>query len=46
MMRNMRQAKQVKRMLNNIRKMNDWQRIMVMDWLKDWYAYVKECEEE
>ena len=45
-MRNTRQEKQVKRMLNNLRKMNYWQRILVMDWLNDWYAYTKECEQE
>ena len=45
-MRNTRQEKQVKRMLNNIRKMLPWQRMFVMDWLNDWYAYTKEREEE
>lgn len=45
-MRNTRQEKQVKRMLDNIRKMVPWQRMFVMDWLNDWYAYTKEREEE
>jgi len=45
-MSNTRQEKQVRRMIKNLRNMNYWQRIIVMDWLKDWYAYVKECEEE
>jgi len=45
-MSNTREEKQVRRMIKNLRNMNTWQRIMVMDWLQDWYAYVKECEEE
>jgi len=45
-MRNTRQEKQVKRMFNNLRKMNYWQRIMVMDWLHNWYEDRKAREEE
>ena len=45
-MRNTRQEKQVKRMLDRIRKMLPWQRMFVMDWLNDWYAYTQEREEE
>jgi len=45
-MSNTRQEKQVRRMIKNLRNMNYWQRIIVMDWLKNWYAYVKELEEE
>ena len=38
------QSKPVRKTLNKIRKMNYWQRILIMDWLKDWYAYEKETE--
>jgi hypothetical protein len=40
------ESKPVRKILKQVRKMNYWQRIMVMDWLKDWYAYEKEQEEE
>ena len=40
------QSKPVRKTLNKIRKMNYWQRILIMDWLKDWYAYEKEVREE
>lgn len=45
-MRNTRQEKQVQRMIKNLRKMNYWQRIDVMDWLRRWYADMKMEDEE
>jgi hypothetical protein len=37
--------KQVEKIKKNLRQMNYWQRIEIMDWLKSWYAAVKEEEE-
>lgn len=41
-----RKDRQIARMIARLRKMDHGQRYVVMDWLKDWYAYVKEREEE
>ncbi len=41
----MNYTKPVKRVLDRLRKMNYWQRIVVMDWLNGWYADVKEQEQ-
>tara|TARA_R110001583_G_C5631601_1_gene407086 strand:+ start:1574 stop:1798 length:225 start_codon:yes stop_codon:yes gene_type:complete len=41
----MNYAKPVRRVLDRLRKLNYWQRIIVMDWLNGWYADVKEQEE-
>ena len=41
-----RQEKQVARAIDRLRKMVPWQRYMVLGWLKDWEAYLKEYEEE
>jgi len=43
---NRRKDRQITRMIKNLRRMDQGQRYIVLDWLKDWYAYVKECEEE
>jgi len=39
-------SKAVRKTLKTIRKMNYWQRILVMDWLKDWYAYETELNDD
>tara|TARA_R100000773_G_scaffold39312_1_gene34755 strand:+ start:497 stop:628 length:132 start_codon:yes stop_codon:yes gene_type:complete len=38
-------SKPVRKVINKLRKMNYWQRILVMDWLNDWYSYYQEEEE-
>jgi len=38
--------KDVRKVLKRLRKMTWWQRIFVKDWLDDWYAYEKQCQEE
>ena len=41
----MTNEKPVRRVLDRLRKMNYWQRIIVMDWLNGWYSDYKEQEE-
>ena len=41
-----KEAKQVRKALDLMRKMNYWQRIIVRDWLNGWYNYGHEGEEE
>ena len=41
----MNYTRPVRKVLDRLRKMNYWQRIIVMDWLNGWYADVKEQEE-
>jgi len=40
------QSKPVRKVISKLRKMNYWQRILVMDWLKDWYTFEMERSEE
>jgi len=40
------QTNDVRKVLDRLRKMTWWQRILVKDWLDDWYAYEKHCREE
>ena len=40
-----KEAKQVRKVLDRLRSMNYWQRIMVMNWLKDWYEHLEEASE-
>mgnify|MGYP005823769261 CR=1 FL=1 len=42
----MNNDKDVRKVLKRLRKMSWWQRIIVMEWLNDWYAYEKHCHEE
>ena len=42
----MKEARKVRKVLNLLRKMDYWQRMMVYDWLRDWYFYEKEREQE
>jgi hypothetical protein len=41
-----KEAKIIRKTLNLLRKMDYWQRMMVFDWLRDWYEYEKEREQE
>ena len=41
----MTNEKPVRRVLNRLRKMNYWQRMMIRDWLNAWYSDYKEQEE-
>jgi hypothetical protein len=36
--------KPVKKVLQRLRKMQDWERYMILDWLKDWHSYKEEEE--
>ena len=40
----MRDDKKIRKVLNLLRKMDNGQRSIVFDWLKDWHEWVKECE--
>ena len=40
------QSKPVRKVISKLRKMNYWQRILVMDWLKDWYRFEMERSED
>ena len=40
------QSKPVRKVINKLRKMNYWQRILVRDWLNDWYSYEIQRQEE
>jgi len=39
-------AKPIRKVLNLLRKMDNAQRFIVLDWLNDWYEYLKEYESE
>ena len=41
----MTNEKPVRRVLDRLRKMNYWQRMMIRDWLNAWYSDYKEQEE-
>jgi hypothetical protein len=43
---NRRKDKQIARTIRVLRNMDHGQRYIILDWLKDWYAYVKQLEEE
>mgnify|MGYP004344427887 CR=1 FL=1 len=36
-----REERQIRRVLKWLRRMNYWQRIMIMDWLNGWYSDYK-----
>ena len=42
----MSKDKQIRKVIDKLRKMDHGQRYIVLDWLKDWYDYVKAVREE
>ena len=40
------QSKPVRKVLDKIRKLNTWQRHMVLSWLNDWNYYQSEAARE
>jgi len=42
----MKEAKATRKVLDLLRKMNYWQRIMILDWLKGWYEDQEQLEQE
>ena len=39
-------SKEVRKVLDRLRKMTPWQRIIVRSWLNDWFYYQKQQDRE